>query len=518
MNALLETAAPRKRPPLATFLESVRGPLDRGDWVLGLCLIWLVFLLVQNASPSIFGIDGYYHIKLAWLMRLHGPRLEFPWLPLTILNPRDFTDHHLLYHILLVPFTVVDLRIGAKAAGLAFGALAVFATYLVLLRLRVRYPLLWLLALLGSAEWFLARQSMTRRQSVALALLILATYLLITRRSRWLAPVAFAYAWVFDGFVLLLAVAGVAFIAGLIADRRPDWGTLGWTTLGLVLSQVVHPYFPNNLEFTLHHVLAKVAPDPDLTVGQEWYPYGPLALLQTSWLALLLSVLALVPVAFAPRRIVRDRTALLLGGVALMFLVLYLRSRRFIEAEPAFAVLVCAYVWTYFPPVIRGRPFGEWLPRSAWAALPLLALVGLGLQTWGTVLRAQQDLSDGRPYTTFEAAALWVEQNSAPGERVYQTDWDDFPELFFYNTRNTYIVGLDPTYMFLEDPDLYRLWRSIGRGQVAQPGWLIRERFAARWVITDREHREFLTQTAGDPELTVVFETPGAVVLRVGQP
>lgn len=517
MNALLSTVALHKRSPVARGAEFAIALTRRRDWLVALCLIWLVFLVVQGASPNIFGIDGYYHIKFAWLMRQYGLRLDFPWLPLTILNPRDFTDHHLLYHILLIPFTFGDLRIGAKVAGFVFGALAVFSTYLVLLRLRVGYPLLWLLALLGSSEWFLARQSMTRRQSVALALLILATYLLVTRRTRWLVPVAFAYAWVFDGFVLLLAVAGVAFIAGLIAERRPTWGLLGWATLGLVLSQILHPYFPNNITFTLQHVLAKAVPDPELTVGQEWYPYSPLGLLETSWLALLLSVIALAPVVFAPRRILRDRPALFLGGVALMFLVLFLRSRRFIEAEPAFAVLFCAYVWTAFPPVVHGRPLLERLPHGLRVALPIVMMVGLGVQIWGTVLRAQQDLQ-GRPYTTFEAAAQWVEQRSAPGERVYQTDWDDFPELFFYNTSNTYIVGLDPTYLYLANPDLYRLWRSIGRGQVPLPGPLIRDRFQARWVITDREHREFLAQAALDPDLAIVFETPTAVVLRVSSP
>ena len=76
-------------------------------------------------------------------------------------------------------------------------------------------------------------------------------------------------------------------------------------------------------------------------------------------------------------------------------------------------------------------------------------------------------------------------------------------------------VGLDPTYLYIENPDLYRLWRSIGRGQVPLPGPLIRDRFGARWVVTDREHREFLARAAADPTLAVVFETPTAVVLRV---
>jgi len=114
------------------------GILEHGDPAVALALSWLAMVVVQNASPNVIGIDGYYHIKFAWLMRQYGVRLDFPWLPLTILNPRDFTDHHLLYHLLLVPFTFFDLREGAKLAGLVFGALAVFLTYWLMTRLRVR--------------------------------------------------------------------------------------------------------------------------------------------------------------------------------------------------------------------------------------------------------------------------------------------------------------------------------------------------------------------------------------------
>ena len=83
-----------------------------------LFFVFSVFLAaVQFATPNLAGNDGYYHIKLAYLMRTEGLKPPFPWLPLTILNEGSFVDHHYLYHILLVPFTFGDLRLGAKIAG-----------------------------------------------------------------------------------------------------------------------------------------------------------------------------------------------------------------------------------------------------------------------------------------------------------------------------------------------------------------------------------------------------------------
>ena len=52
--------------------------------------------------------DGYYHIKTAQLMWQnfsHGKWLPtFEWLPLTVLNPARYADHHFLFHLLQIPF------------------------------------------------------------------------------------------------------------------------------------------------------------------------------------------------------------------------------------------------------------------------------------------------------------------------------------------------------------------------------------------------------------------------------
>lgn len=515
MSLVKATTAAGLAHPLAASATRALGILQRGDPLLALVLIWVVLLVVQYGSPNVLAVDGYYHIKFAWLMRHDGLKLEFPWLPLTILNPRDFTDNHLLFHILLIPFTFGDLRLGAKTAALVFSVVTVFTVYLVLCRLRVRYPLFWLLVLLGSGEWFLARISMTRRQSLALALLVLATYLLAKGRFRWLLPLAFAYAWLFDGFVLLIAVVGVAFAGRVLADRELAWPMFGWTLLGLGLAMVIHPYFPNNVTFTYLHLLPKMFPEASVQVGSEWYPYSPSSLLRTSWLALLIVPLGLLPGVFAPRRIMRDHTALFLGGLALLFLALYLRSRRYIESEPAFAVLFCAYTWTHYVPMVRGRSLGDWLPERARLGLAAIALLGLGFQGVTVVQSARQNAGGAGTYQTFETAAPWLARNSEPGELVFHTDWDDFPELFFYNTHNTYIVGLDPTYMFLERRELYLRWRSITRGEVQRPSQAIREEFGTRWVITDRNHAAFIVRARNDPDMEVVFQTPRAVIFRV---
>ena len=85
-----------------------------------LLLISTVYSMIQGSTQNIIGVDGYYHVKVALLMREQGWRLlaplDFPWLQLTILGPGRYTDHHFLFHVLQAPFTIGDPRIGAKMA------------------------------------------------------------------------------------------------------------------------------------------------------------------------------------------------------------------------------------------------------------------------------------------------------------------------------------------------------------------------------------------------------------------
>src|SRR6185295_17054935 len=99
----------------------------------------------------------------------------FPWLPLTTLNPRDYVDHHLLFHIFQIPFAAFsDPRLGAKVGSAFFGSLAVLSCYWLLLKYRVRYPFAWLTALLACSAPFLFRMNMAKAPPLAIVYLIVA--------------------------------------------------------------------------------------------------------------------------------------------------------------------------------------------------------------------------------------------------------------------------------------------------------------------------------------------------------
>ena len=107
------------------------SPERRRDVLLAFLAAVVVLAGLQFTTPNLIGNDSYFHIRYAKVIREAGVRgfpPPFPWLPLTILAPDRYADHHMLFHLWLVPFTLGDLRIGGKLAGLA-GAVTFVATF-----------------------------------------------------------------------------------------------------------------------------------------------------------------------------------------------------------------------------------------------------------------------------------------------------------------------------------------------------------------------------------------------------
>ena len=134
---------------------------------------------------------------------------------------------------------------------------------------------------------------------------------------------------------------------------------------------------------------------------------------------------------------------------------------------------------------------------------------------FGCVLQARQDVKSETDPFAYRGAGEWLAANTAPGTMVFNTDWDDFPILFYYSPNNAYIVGLDPTYLHNRDPELWKLYASITLGEEETPAPLIRDRFGAEYVFTDNEHHDFMEIAEDSGDFEKVYEDKFTTVLRV---
>jgi hypothetical protein len=505
-----------------TVKEKIMAKWDVRVWATAVFLLLIFvtgFAVVQYATPGLAGNDGYYHMKMGYLIRTVGLTPDFPYLPYTILNEAAFYDHHLLYHVFLALFANTDpaldgglaLTQGAKLASILMPSLAFLAVWWLLRGQKVPYAAVWAIGLFAVSEAFLYRMSMPRAQSLSLLLLVLGLHWLLQGKYKLLLPLGFVFVWAYNAFPLLLVVAGVYAIATFMLERRVAWQALVYPAIGIGLGLVINPYFPENIDFIVGHLLPKVG-ESSTPVGNEWSPYRTLTLVNNSGVAFLAALAGILALGWREKRI--DKPTLVSLGLMVLFGYMLFESRRFVEYFPPFAFIFFALSAA---PLLRDwlvewdgkRPY---LPQLA----PITLLVLLAYPLYVGLTDARELVADSKPAEQYADAAIWLHDNSPEGTMVFQTDWDDFTRLFFYNSNAVYTAGLDPTFMELADEAFYDRWVDITRGRVDEPGAAIRDEFGASYVFSDLNHDGFIDEAEDDPLLQEVYRDDYAVIYEVG--
>jgi hypothetical protein len=515
------------------------------QFLAGAIAIALIFWQLQFSTNAICcgDFDGYYHVKWArmlWESMKHGPfPPRFPWLPLTTLNPKDYVDHHLLFHIMQIPFAAFrDPRLGAKVGSIVFASLAVLSCYWLLIRYRIRYVLVWLLALLSCSAPFLFRMNMAKAPPLAIIYLVVAIHLFFRRKYWPLLPLAVVFTWTYDLFLLLIMAAVFWAVAIAWTERRFEWRPLVYVVTGCAAGLVLNPYFPHNFQLLYEHLIIKLKPaEYDTKVGSEWYPYDSWEFLGNSAVACIAMLVGYIAFEPAERRKAQYPVFFLLLATALM--IMTARWKRIAEYWPPFAVLFAAFSlqpWlagargylTRLPPDVLEelKPFFDradsWWTRlrSDWReivrtmAVALVALMLGGFLFFN--LRAEvEEIGRSESHEYYKAGADWMRANVPAGQIVFNTDWDDFPRLFYFDETHYYVSGLDPSYLFDKSPDLSRLYDRITLGQENNPGPLIRDRFGARYVFTDNSHDDFFQHARASGWFDIVYEDAECTILYI---
>jgi hypothetical protein len=502
-------------------------------------IFFAIIAFIQFSTPNLPDNDGFYHIKMAWLMRTEGLKPAFPWLPQTILNPREFYDHHFLFHVAMIPFTFGDLATGAKWSAVLFASLAFLSIWYLLDQQKVSYSWLWALGLLAISEAFIYRMSIPRAQSLSLAVLVLGINLMFNGKNNLLALLAFGYVWLYDAFPLLMAMAMLYSFAILVTETRLDLRPVLYTGLGTLLGILINPYFPYNIVFAYHHMLPKLVDATSIRVGSEWYPYTTGQLLENSPLSLVAFVMGILALGLSGRKIDARTTLSLLAAV--FYGLMLFEARRFIEYFPPFALIFTAFACSPLlvkhpdePKAITFRiiiqtwlSFLKKLVKSADQPLPLIQPSVIRFMTtsllmviiiFGTIFtfkKSQASLNTSSPVDRYAGSSAWLVKNTPAGARVFQTDWDDFPRLFYYNTHNTYLVGLDPTYLQIADPNLFDLWLKVTKGNVDNLSEVITKSFAAEYIHSDLNHSDFIRAASNDPAMKEVYRDKDSVLFQI---
>ncbi len=516
--------------------------------IFGFCAIVLLMVMLQFSTKAICcgDWDGYYHIRwssLLWENFKHFKWLpEFKWLPLTVLNANAYADHHFLFHLLQIPFLwFFEPVMAAKVATVFYGSLAIFSVYWLIFRYNVDYLLVWLGALLTCANPFFYRMNMAKAPPLTIIITIAGIYLLFERKYIWLFPLMFVFVWTYSLFPLLLfaAIIWTAIIAW--NERKFEWQPLAYTFGGMVLGNLINPYFPANLGLFFEHFWTKFkVGDFEVPVGGEWYAYSGIELLTHFPIALIAMLIGYI--LFAPKNgKMPEKSTFFLGFVTIL-LVSQFRSKRFAEYFPPFAILFAAFSWKEFiTPLVVQLPdyfkrdieplldaakdsvesanikiFRQIVLGFIGAALVAILFFNFrGFESLGQT-GLISDIRNNEAADKYENAMRWTNENIPEGERIFNCNWDDFPKMFFYDQKHSYVYGLDPNYLYSKNPELYKQIGDITGGKIDDPAPIIRDQFSAKWIFTDaKENTDFIAKALESGWCETVYEDSDARILKI---
>ena len=495
-----------------------------------------VFFALQ-AHPIFADPDSFYHARMGVLTAEQGAVRHFPWLPFTTLG-QHYIDQHWLYHVLLVPFvTILDPLVGIKLATVFFAALLITTVIWFLQHYGLKHAWVWGLVLLAATP-FTFRMSLAKAPSVSLATLIIGIFLLFKGKRLASFFLAWFFVLLYGGFFVLIAAAGIYLAVSAIFDVVQHWSWRGrvrefvhspwWTAKGLrqyrplqvflcvlagaAVGTVANPFFPNTFNFLWEQAIqiGVVNFRSVIGVGGEWYPY-----LVTEFIGNNVVVIAPFVVAFILALVRIRRTtnrSWTLVVLALFFTAFTLKSRRYVEYAVPFLALAAA---TLLHDVVDRRDWStvKELIRDAWqrrrvmvALVTLYVLVSVPYIVARDQRTNYRNLTSGVNATHFQASATWLARHSQPGDVVFHSDWDDFPVLFYYDTVNAYIAGLDPTFLYRQDQERYWAWAKTTLGERRDNLAEAFNLFHTKWILIEKDHTAMHVNVAAAPGVQLAYE------------
>lgn len=469
---------------------------------------WAVaYLLLAGAlqlyTPYPWDADTAYHAAVGRLIREHGILHAFPWTPFSWLADH-YADKELLFHLLFVPLAGFRWITAAKIVGTLAGAAALFSLYFVLRAERVRLAGLWALVPLAASGVFVFRFALVRPHLLSIALAFVVLWAASRGRMAILAVSSAIYPWTYVAWQLPVVFVLIAEGARLLSGERCRWKPAAAAVAGMALGVALHPNAANLLRFTwiqIVEVLFRTAwgAREGFDLGKE---FAPFTVLQWSrWLlpCVLMTAAGLL-LAWRSRR--EGSMSLAFALAALAFGILTVRTARFAEYFVPFSAASMALAsrsvsWRFLSPAILC------------AASLYTASVGsetvAGLST--RVEDVRQDIASS------------LQRQIPPGSQVFTCEWGLTGALLLALPDRRFIVALDPTFFYMKDPELYRLWYRLPREAPPGTADTIRRRFGARYVLCldQSDRRSFFDRLLSEPGVRLLLAADIWLLFDLGE-
>ncbi len=500
--------------------------------LLSLVLVFLCTFAVlqwaQGIAPHIYGIEGYYHMGVARLIRAEGIPHDFPWMQFSVFRT-GYADLELLHHLALAPFAgngepeVLEAR--AKTAAALFGAALLTLLYFVLRRFRCPGAFFWTAALVCGAGGFLFRLAQPQPEVLSLFLLLLAVPFFARRQRRYWPHVLLGLLFTLTGPTPYLFV-GMAFLFHLgrrmAGEQSLDWRMLLYSMVGTAAGILVHP---DRWDFArLLALLNWRALLANLVAGSGVPAQVQAVESKAPGLddLLLHNELVILPLAFLLiALLVRRRQAPVISAATVSLFLCSLSALGLTMAAARYTLFWALFTTLFSALLLRDLlagndhpppPARQWR-RIAVPALIILAVAGVRTHDFFSD-RLLAEWTKAAPPEMRDVCAI-LDTEAGAGEVVFHTRWIHFPQLFFYAPRQRYLVGSDPMLMLAHGEQYLDIWQNLRMGKLADSYPFVRGLFKSRHLVASKSQERLLRRLGRDPRFIKIYQGRSLVLFSL---
>lgn len=470
----------------------------------------LIFTTLNFAQDTLFN-DGYYHIQFANQMKS-----ELGLLPKSLPNiyysawNTNFSDKHYLFHLALIPFTFFDdLVFGAKIANIFFAILMFAAFYFLMKKMDVSNPAIATVFLALCSSTFIFRMVLPRAISFGILFLILGLYFIKDKNYKALGITAFLFVWAYAAYpILIVSVFALMFIEYFFFRKKyfenvkHNRRVIKYVLLGTILGILINPFFPANIINAVNVDLeASLFRIPELG-NMEWSSVSSIEFLSNS--ALIFGLVFFVIFIFLKRGEKMEYSQIKYLLLSVFLLILSAKAIRIVDFLIPFMVIFA------FTSLSRlGYHFSvDWKNMKQLLVAVIVVLVML-IPAGASYLHYSE-----LEYSDFSECAEWISENVPEKSIIFNTVYDDFPQLYFYLPQHYFISGLDEYYLYKYDKDLWQLQRDFWDGNVSAE--IVKNEFNTNTIFIEKKQRKSLTEKLRKrSDYTLEFENKECSVFSI---
>lgn len=436
-------------------------------------LFFTIFFLFHISVYNLFGSDdSYYHTKHSWLIERSGKLdLVEPWLEFHFLNyaPTDpWWGYHLILAILIHFFGPI---LGTKLLASLNATLVFFVFYFLLDKLKIKSPFCWTFLFFSSSLLFQFRLLLERPFVFAMSVLPLSFWLMFKKKYFWLFLLSLVYTLFYNLSPLIIFIALAYIIVECHLTKDFDLKLLIISSGGILVGILIHPQSLNYLYIIFVHfwqVLYLKFSGIELGIGAEVQTISFFEFIKYNFIALLFFIIAI-----ALLFILREKQDKIRFSIVNNFLFVFssfwflisLLIPRGADYWLPFAWLFIAQIFNnffdsqeiiFFKIFIKNKINTKILSFFIYSLLFILIA-----NNFTQIFISLFERNDSNQDYYFKQANEWLLDNTPTNSLIFYNNWSYWPMMFFYNHHNHYIVGMDPTFLYEYDKNLFWLWHNI---------------------------------------------------------